>query len=47
MSSSALYSRPSMSSSSSTPISAPTSMNSSGAPSGTSPPVPKASPPSR
>ncbi len=47
ISSCAVYSRPSVSSSRTTPISAPTSMNSSLAPSGNSPPCPKASPPSR
>lgn len=46
-SSEALYSRPSRSSSRMTPISAPTAVNSSLAPSGSSPPSPKASPASR
>ena len=43
----AVYSRPSMSSSRMTPISAPIATNSSLVPSGSSPPSPKASPASR
>src|SRR3990172_3520804 len=47
ISSDPVYSRPSMSSSSTTPRSAPTSMNSSEVTTGTRPPSPKASPPMR
>lgn len=45
--SAAVYSRPSINSSRTTPISAPVATNSSLALSGSSPPLPKASPPSR